>query len=357
MDKNALERKENLNSDKSSIRFENDNSEINRFFCMDVPFQVTLEYCNGTEEDYVNIVTLSAQKAVLYQETLSEKNWFRTHKVPHFHDFYEFVVILEGSVILQMEENDYHYNTGTCCLINRGVCHLEYYTEKCKVLFLGLSPDFMEELFAITQNPLFSNEKSFENSEIYQFVQEDRRQPGKKRYLDFIPAYQNEKNTAYIHQMAESMVSQLLYPLFGATYQIKGQICAFLNYLSSPWNYHGTNIYLSNSSDYLLFVRITRLFEESDGRMSRTELEQHLNYSGDYLNRIVNKYAGMCLYDYGMDFCLKRAAKYLTESDETICAIAAKLQFSNRTHFYHLFKEKFGMTPKEYRRRANGQEI
>lgn len=83
--------------------------------------------------------------------------------------------------------------------------------------------------------------------------------------------------------------------------------------------------------------------------MSRSELERLLNYSGDYLNRIVNKYAGMCLYDYGMTFCLKKAAKYLTETNESIGAIANRLQFTNRTHFYSLFKEKYGVTPKEYR--------
>lgn len=77
-------------------------------------------------------------------------------------------------------------------------------------------------------------------------------------------------------------------------------------------------------------------------------LEHHLNYSGDYLNRIVNKYSGLCLYDYGMTFCLKKAVQYLTETNESIGSIATKLQFKNRTHFYTLFKQKYGVTPKEY---------
>ena len=145
------------------------------------------------------------------------------------------------------------------------------------------------------------------------------------------------------------MIQTLLYPDFGASYQIKGLLCAFLAYLSSPQYYHCTNIRLDTNSDFLLFSRITHLFEESNGRMSRAELERLLNYSGDYLNRIVNKYVGMCLYDYGMTFCLKKAAKYLSETNESIGSIAAKLQFTNRTHFYSLFKEKYGVTPKEYR--------
>lgn len=83
--------------------------------------------------------------------------------------------------------------------------------------------------------------------------------------------------------------------------------------------------------------------------MSRHELEVSLNYSSDYLNRIVNKYAGMCLFDYGMTFCLKKAEYLLTNTTDSISEIAQKLQFSNRTHFYSLFKKRYGLTPKEYR--------
>ena len=50
-----------------------------------------------------------------------------------------------------------------------------------------------------------------------------------------------------------------------------------------------------------------------------------------------------------MTFCLKKAAQCLIETDESISSIAAGLKFTNRTHFYALFKEKYGVTPKEYR--------
>ncbi len=342
-----------LKSSDSSIRIENNDSRIRRFFQIDVPFQITLEYCSGSDpDDYVNIVTLSAQKSIFYQQTLLEKNWFKINSVPHFHDFYEFLIVLEGSLIQQIEGKDYLYNAGACCLINRGLCHLEHYTTKCKVLFIGLAPSFMEELLDSAHASLFQNERLIYDSPICHFIHDDRKHAGKKAYLDFIPAYQNNQHAAQMHRMTESIFAKLMCPSFGASYQIKGEICALLDYLSSARNYHCTNICIDSSSDFLIFSRITRLFEESSGRMSRADLERLLNYSGGYLNRIVNKYTGMCLYDYGMDFCLKKAAKYLTESNDSISSIAAKLQFSNRTHFYRLFKEKYGVTPKEYRRAA-----
>ncbi len=351
MEKDAkLDMQKALDSRDSSIKVQNGESDFSRFYHMNVPFQLTLEYCDGSgPEDYVNIITLSFEKAVLYQETLSKKNYSYTKNAPHFHDFFEFVIVLEGQIIQRIEGKDYLYSAGSCCLISRNLRHMEHYQSQCRVLYIGLSPDFVTELFAYAQNALFSIEKEIYDSALYHFITADLKNLGERAYLDFIPAYQNHLPALRLHSMAETMVHTLLFPDFGASYQIRGLLCAFLSYLSSPDHYHCTSIRLDKNSDFLLFARITRLFEASDGRMTRTDLEQMLHYSGDYLNRIVNKFTDMCLYDYGMTFCLKKAAQYLTESSESISAIAARLKFTNRTHFYALFKEKYGVTPKDYR--------
>lgn len=348
---NILTMPKALCSQDSSINVQNVESDFYRFYHMNVPFQITLEYCSGSKpEDYINIITLSAEKEVLYQESASAKNYSLTKEVMHFHDFFEFVVVLEGNIIQKIEGKDYLYSAGSCCLINQSLCHLEDYRSQAKVLFIGMSPEFIHELFSSAQASSFPAEKNICSGDIFRFITADLKNPGEKAYLDFIPSYQNHQHAKRLHTLADAMIKTILYPGFGASYQIKGQLCAFLAYLSTPQYYHCTNIKLNTNSDFLIFSRITHLFEECDGRMSRSTLEQLMNYSGDYLNRIIHKYTGMCLYEYGMSFCLKKAAKYLTETEDSISAIAAKLKITNRTHFYHLFKEKYGITPKEYRK-------
>lgn len=348
---NASDMQKVLDSGASSINVRNGESDFSRFYHMNVPFQLTLEYCDGGKpEDYVNIVTVSFEKAVLYQEALSVKNYSYAENAPHLHDFFELVIVLRGTITQKIEGRDYLYPAGSCCLINRNLRHMERYTSQCSVLFIGISPDFITTLFDSAQNALFSSEKKIYDTILYDFITADLTHPGERAYLDFIPAYQNRMPAARLHAIAEAMMQTLLFSSFGASYQLCGQLCSLLSYLSAPSDYHCTTLRLDTNSDFLLFSRITQLFEESDGRMTRSELEQLLHYSGDYLNRIVNKFTGMCLYDYGLTFCMKKAAQYLTETSQSISAIAAKLRFTNRTHFYALFKEKYGVTPKEYRR-------
>ena len=50
-----------------------------------------------------------------------------------------------------------------------------------------------------------------------------------------------------------------------------------------------------------------------------------------------------------MQYCMDYARQLLTTTDLTVQQIAAELNFTNRTHFYKLFAEHTGMTPRQYR--------
>lgn len=175
---------EALSSPDSSIKIQNADSEVLQLYQMNASFQLTLEYCSGTGvEDYVNIVTMSPERSILYQETLPEKNRNRTKAIPHFHDYFEFAVVLEGSILQVIEGKEYLYTSGSCCLLNRSLCHLEHYHSRSKVLFIGMSPDFAMELFRSAQNSSFQCEKDFYNSDIYRFIASDLKIRGKRNTL------------------------------------------------------------------------------------------------------------------------------------------------------------------------------
>jgi AraC-like DNA-binding protein/mannose-6-phosphate isomerase-like protein (cupin superfamily) len=337
-----------VSSDNSiHIEMSEDNHSV---YQIKVPFQITFISCSGgLPQDLLSITTLSGQHDCHYQQTLSVHHKQYGAKNLHLHDYFELLVVLEGTIGQMIEDKEYFYTPGSCCLINRSLYHLENYTDRAKVLFIGFSVDFIKELFEQCNTADFPQEKEILNSSFYKFIMDDIKNPGSKTYLDFIPALGNQTSVQMLHDVNTSIMEVMLHPTFGATHQIKGLFSLLIASLSNPEYFHCSKILLEENSDVLIFARISHLIEERSGRVTRDELSRQLNYSGDYINRIVNKFTGLCLFDYSMNFCMKKAADELLHSKKTIGEIANDLHFSNRTHFYKLFKEKYGMTPKEFR--------
>ncbi|MGN0315026.1 MAG: helix-turn-helix domain-containing protein [Fusicatenibacter sp.] len=323
----------------------------------DCPFEVTFEYCSGTQkDDYINVISLGPGKSWFEQETYAHHHRLFSGNLSHSHDYFELILVLDGSITQRIEDKTYLYAEGDCCLINRSLCHYEDFNSSAALLFIGFSVETVRRLFAFSKQAYFPEEQSILSSELYHFLETDLRLPGQKACLDFFPARSNRSYIRQLHLFANRLFSLLFAPAFGTTFQINGMFCSLLHELSSPASYHCSCMELTSASDFLLFSRIRHLMEESDGRLSRRELEKLLHYSGDYLNRITHKYAGMCLFDYGMTFCMQKAAKELLSTDSSAAEIADRLHFHNRSHFYALFKKTYGMTPGQYRKQARLKE-
>lgn len=265
--------------DKQNASFEihNIRSTISSFYQITAPFELTYQFCSGTgTEDYLNTITLSEDDSCFLQESMKLHNYRFQECAPHFHDFFEIMLVLEGTVVQRIENKDYMYNTGACCLINRSLCHIETFSSSARIVFIGMSVPFIRELFASCQLSHFNKEKEMMQSNLYQFIMGDLKSPGRKAYLDFIPTWHNQESIHILHSYVETLMQTMLFPGFGSSYQVKATICQLLHYLSSHMHYHCTLIELNEASDFLLFSRISHLLEENSGRFSRSELERSL---------------------------------------------------------------------------------
>lgn len=69
----------------------------------------------------------------------------------------------------------------------------------------------------------------------------------------------------------------------------------------------------------------------------------------EHLSRTFKKYYNESPTEYITNLRLNYAANLLSNSDEEITTIALDCGFENLSHFYHLFKKKFDISPKEFR--------
>ncbi|ANB62065.1 helix-turn-helix domain-containing protein [Anoxybacteroides amylolyticum] len=79
-------------------------------------------------------------------------------------------------------------------------------------------------------------------------------------------------------------------------------------------------------------------------------LAQSLCFHPDYITRCMQKTLGMSAIQYVHYFRLSKAKKKLSETNDTIDAIAKQVGFEDGAYFSRLFKKVEGITPTEYRR-------
>lgn len=79
-------------------------------------------------------------------------------------------------------------------------------------------------------------------------------------------------------------------------------------------------------------------------------------YSQEYLNRIFRKYLDLTPTQFINNIRLNQAAVYLSDPSANILDVCDHCGFHNLSHFYHLFKSFFGLSPKKYQKLCREQE-
>lgn len=79
------------------------------------------------------------------------------------------------------------------------------------------------------------------------------------------------------------------------------------------------------------------------------DIADTLGISSSYLSRLFRRETGISLQDFVNDVRVEKAANLLIYSEETLPGIAEYVNFPSQSYFGKIFKQKTGMTPKQYR--------
>ena len=85
--------------------------------------------------------------------------------------------------------------------------------------------------------------------------------------------------------------------------------------------------------------------------MSTEELLMLTGHSKEHVRRMFKKCTGKTITEYMDEQKLQYTVTLLTDTRLSIKQILSKVHASSHTHFNSLFKQKYGVTPSEYRRR------
>lgn len=118
------------------LEVENWGSQLSTFYKIMSPVQITLESCTGLgETDQYSIQMFSPNGCWLHENSMDALFRALSSRPLHRHDYFELMLVLEGEVIQQIEEKEYPYRSGTCCLVNRSILHNERFIGPRQALF------------------------------------------------------------------------------------------------------------------------------------------------------------------------------------------------------------------------------
>ncbi|MBE9896260.1 AraC family transcriptional regulator [Enterococcus casseliflavus] len=243
----------------------------------------------------------------------------------HHHDYIEIVYLPEGRLLNIVDHQPYIMESGSLFLINSGVSHLlaPFPDELTKPFVVNLLVDkkvFAESFPSCTQlNPL--NKTLFTFGDYLIYHREDLQQVNYYLHRLIMEYYQNG---------------------LAFSYSVFGFLMIFLDQLAQLQKP------LKEGYDPLA-IKVLQVIKEHPETANLSDISEKLNYSKGYLSRHVKKQTKKTISQLIADEKLLKAEHYLTDTDLTMTEISMLINYKSESHFYRSFKEKYHLTPSQYR--------
>lgn len=264
----------------------------------------------------------------------------------HNHNFYEIMIVLQGEIDVVFEGLTYTYHPGDVSIVNREIIHLEKGYGNYKAAFLALLPDFM---WSGDVRNIFcdANQVGKETALFFKIDRENELQR-KRSYIRYIRR-ESEKEQFAAEQEIEEFSKDLTERKPGLYFLCYTHLIRLFTILADKKQYQTQRIDMGVAKEQDLVREVCRYLNDRKGPITADALAKTMNYSSNYISGLFRKYLDTSVLQYNREVRLKEAERLLRKSDKSVSEIAYETGYENRSHFYRIFKEKYGMTPMEYR--------
>lgn len=245
-----------------------------------------------------------------------ERSIKHNYKV-HWHEFYELEVILDGDGVYNIDGVNYPIRRGSMFLMNTGSLHHVNFKKQTKVISIMFTSSMCDLNYLIS---LF-----FNRSHIYIELTGDEIVFFCSLIRELIAYTKNQENTETLY--STHIVNTIL-----------GKICN----ISKVKSLVNAEVPLQRA-----IVYIQNNFTKN---ITLSEVAEVSNYSVNYFSNKFKSYMGTSFKQYVLDLRFSFAQYLLKNTELSVTEICYKCGFNEFTNFMYQFKNKFGVTPKNYRK-------
>ena len=273
-------------------------------------------------------------KAIDYLDPETEAHYVFFHApqeittVSHCHDFYELFLVVNGRIQHCVNQTTQHLTAGALTFIRPNDVHhfRQERNNDCQLINLAFAPKTIQDLFNYLGNG-FRHVQFLTASlppTITLTLPVKNQVQGKLENLKRIPLHQKQKS--------RTALRILLFELL--------------------MHYFAPERPLSTNDAPEWFNKLCHDLQKPEHFVNGIETAHILaNVTPEHLARTFKKYANKTPTQFINEQRLNYAANLLLHTDRPILEITLEVGFNSLSHFYHLFKEQFMISPAQFRKK------
>lgn len=256
---------------------------------------------------------------------------------PHYTEFISINYVLQGHLVIHLQERRIILQQGQLILMNSGIVHsLTFENAQDIIMGIQIEKDFLgdELLYGLRGSGpvadfLISGMTGGESDFSYMITGFENDERVKDLFLDmFCEAMDAQLDSAI---MIQNYVRLLLLSMIRATSSIvktnsRADIASILNYMETHY-----------------------------ADCSLAALAEQYHFNDKYLGNLIRRKTGQTFSQLLEAIRMHHAAFYLETTSMSVQTIAETCGYSNMTFFFQRFRKAYGRTPAEYRAQMEGQ--
>lgn len=261
----------------------------------------------------------------------------------HTHDYIEIMYVCNGHITHVIGGREITMSAGDFLFMNQ---HVSHSMKKAGEDDIGINFIVLPEFFDIPLKMLKEDKNTLLADFLVNIFRKNEKTP---QYLHFKTA-----GNIAIENLIENIISSLLNETGDENINRFTMGLIFLHIIENMDTISEDS--LLNENDMIASTAL-QYINTNYKSITLKELAESMHQTSSNICKIIKKATGYTFSDLLQRKRISQAAEFLTETNMTVAEIMNAVGYENSSHFYGLFKDIYGVSPREYRLKATNKTI